>query len=102
MVTSSADSIWRRFAPSAPHRRARRWLSTGSILTSTALLAIQQFAAQRMGNHRSDTHLREGLDERLRAREVHDPVVARSASQFGLTSLGETLYENPLRGAHHG
>ena len=42
MVTSSADSICRRFSSSAPHRRARRWLSTGSSLTSTGLARFRR------------------------------------------------------------
>src|SRR2546422_7394750 len=71
MVTSSADSIWRRFSSSDPHSRARRWLSSGSSRTSTGLLRIQQFAAQRMRQRRRDAHIREAVDELAACGEVH-------------------------------
>src|SRR2546423_6610618 len=102
MVTSSADSIWRRFSSSAPHRRARRWLSTGSILTSTALLAIRELAAQRVGNDRVDANVREAVDERLLAGKVHDAVVGGPRRQLAVAPFGKTFDENALRGAHHG
>src|SRR6185369_9414075 len=87
MVTSSADSICRRFSSSAPHRRARRWLSTGSSLTSTALLAIQQLASQRVGHDLADAHLHEAADEPRVAREVHDAVVGGASRQLEVSSL---------------
>src|SRR6476659_11243452 len=99
MVTSSADSICRRFWSSAPQRRASRWLSTGSSLTSTALLAIQQFAAQRMAHDRADANVDEAVDERPLAGKVDDAVVGCARRHFRVPSSRNRFDEDPLRGA---
>src|SRR3954471_9687982 len=102
MVTSSADSIWRRFASSAPHRRASRWLSTGSSLTSTALLAIQQIAAQRMGHDRADAYVHEGIEEASGAGKLYDGVVRSASLQFEVSFSRNRFDKHPLRHADHG
>src|SRR5471032_1097404 len=82
--TSSADSIWRRFASSAPHRRARRGLSIGSNRISgglsaglrwAALLRIDEFAAQSMGERARDAHIGELAGKPGPACEIHGAVV---------------------------
>src|SRR5688572_6795872 len=101
MVTSSAASIWRRFSSSAPHSFARRWLSTGSSFTSTALPRIQQFAAQRMVQGSGDAHLDVGMAEGSRAGKVHHPVVGGSAGELACVLARRALDQNPLRAAEH-
>src|SRR5438445_8418375 len=101
MVTSSADSIWRRFSSSDPHSRARRWLSSGSSRTSTGLLRIQQFAAQRMRKSTGDLHFDERMNEIRGPREVHYAVVSRPAAHFRFSLFRETLYDHALRRADH-
>src|SRR5437016_2060810 len=101
MVTSSADSIWRRFSSSDPHSRARRWLSSGSSRTSTGLLRIQQFAAQRMRKSTGDLHFDERMNEIRGPGEVHYAVVSRPAAHFRFSLFRETLYEHALRRADH-
>src|SRR5207302_9377533 len=83
MVTSSADSIWRRFSSSDPHRRARRWLSSGLSRTSTGLLRIQQFAAQRMRKSGGDLDFDKRMNEIPCPGEVHHAVVAGAARNIG-------------------
>src|SRR3989442_10040155 len=82
MVTSSADSIWRRFSSSDPHSRARRWLSSGSSLTSTGLLRIQQLAAQRMRKSGGDLHFDKRMNKIPCPGEVHHAVVAGAAREL--------------------
>src|SRR6266850_208154 len=101
MVTSSADSIWRRFSSSDPHSRARRWLSSGSSRTSTGLLRIQQFAAQRMRESAGDLHFGERMNAVRGPGEVHYAVVSRPAAHFRFSLFRETLYEHALRRADH-
>src|SRR5256886_9746600 len=101
MVTSSADSIWRRFSSSDPHSRARRWLSSGSSRTSTGLLRIQQFAAQRMRKSAGDLHFDERMNESRGPGEVYYAVVSRPAAHFRFSLFRETLYEHALRRADH-
>src|SRR5262245_26909963 len=102
MVTSSADSIWRRFSSSAPQSRARRWLSTGSILTSTALLAIRGLASKRVGDYGGDAHVREAVDQPRIPREVDGAVIRRPTRQLACSSPGKTFHEHTLRGSDHG
>src|SRR5882672_11512891 len=94
MVTSSADSIWRRWASSAPHSRARRWLSTGSSLTSVGLAAvllrIHELAAQRVWHGGGDPQVDERVNEVLAPREIDTRLF--SVRAFHSEAL---LLENP-------
>src|SRR6266705_4151292 len=101
MVTSSADSIWRRFSSSDPHSRARRWLSSGSSRTSTGLLRIQQFAAQRMRKSTGDLHFDERMNEIRGPGEVHHAVVAGAAGELGGILPRGAFDEHALDGADH-
>src|SRR5713226_418007 len=101
MVTSSADSIWRRFSSSDPHSRARRWLSSGSSLTSTGLLRIQQFAAQRMRKSGGDLHFDKRMNEIPYPGEVHHAVVAGAACELVGILLRGTFDEHALDRADH-
>src|SRR2546426_6236746 len=102
MVTSSADSICRRFSSSAPHNRARRWLSTGSSLNSTGLLRIQQFTAQRMGDDGADAYVHERIDEPLRPGKVHYAVVGGAGAELPGSSFGYSFHKHALIRADHG
>src|SRR5919201_3213492 len=101
MVTSSADSIWRRFSSSAPQRRARRWLSSGSSLTSTGLLRIHEFAAERMRRRGADPHIDEAMQQLFRAGKVHHAVIAGASGALARILLRDALYEYPLGRADH-
>src|SRR5512134_2437787 len=86
MATSKALSIWRRFSSRAPHRLARRWLSTGVNAISRGLdfkrLPDHDLAAQGMGQGGADAHVHELPEEARRAGEVHHPVVGGAPGQF--------------------
>src|SRR2546425_1284066 len=101
MVTSSADSIWRRFSSSAPHSRARRWLSSGSSRTSTGLLRIQQFAAQRMRKGAGDRHFDKPMNEIPCGGEIHHAVVAGAPGQLIRIVLRGPFDQDALDRADH-
>src|SRR6266850_1800890 len=101
MVTSSADSIWRRFSSSDPHSRARRWLSSGSSRTSTGLLRIQHFAAQRMREGGGNQDFQE-LTYKVRSTgKIHDTIVAGAARELVGIPLRGTFDEHALDRADH-
>ena len=86
MVTSSAVSIWRRFSSSAPHRLARRWLSTGVKRDFDGLQAARRSRSSPRREWRARAvmvDVDEPADEPRRGREIDDAVVRGAAGELG-------------------
>src|SRR5688572_14958835 len=95
MFTSSADSICFRFSSRAPHRLAKRWLSTGVKEISTGITRgrasgwaadwarsmDEGVSAQRVGQGGGDGHVDELPHQARRAGEVDHAIVLGAARQ---------------------
>ena len=103
--TSSAVSICRRFSSSAPHRLARRWLSTGVKEISTGFkrpVRRGDFAAQRVRQRGGDAH----VDELRRSgaagpRKLTTRLLLGAAGELGRVLLRGPFDQDALARADH-